>query len=310
MAEDTPEDLKVVKVTKIRRSAIFSQESDKMGEAISTNELLKFMQNFKEVIKEKFEKTNEKTEDTKNTIKQHMDKMDTNMEDIRTEMKNMSTKNESLANRLTSIEEDFKRMKYAKMRSPERSSNNSGMQVLPIVNKETRPSKQQDRRDMTEQPTGRMMPNDQPTRNIQDKDQLNRQTDNPMQSSWAEERERELAQAAMQGRMYRDGNRKERCPVNWLSPEKNERQTHRPQKMDCKKWFGDEDTSSDSSEDTSEDEKEIEGEENWKKIERKEPEQEKKEEVEGKEIASDDVTESQRYLGNRTYQTRRSQQNI
>ena len=79
-------------------------------------------------------------------------------------------------------------------------------------------------------------------------------TEQPLQSSWAEERNRELANAANQGRIYRNGNRAERCSVNWISPVKEMKRNLKVKKTEMKHWFGNEGGSSESSEDTTEEE--------------------------------------------------------
>ena len=114
----------------------------------------------------------------------------------------------------------MKWLKFAKMRSPARSNGSSEMQVLPIIrdgctNKETWPSQPAGRKMPEDHSKGRNMLVDQPA-DQQTGENISiippRQDQNPMQSSWAEERERELAQAAMQGRCNRDGRSKGKLP--------------------------------------------------------------------------------------------------
>ena len=191
-----------------------------------------------------------------------------NITEIKDEVRSLAKKNENdneaMSRRISSLEEDIKRMKYVKMKSPDRSPVKvSDMQVLPVVDKEDKERNSQ----KTSQTVGRQGRTSQP----QGKSEQSNQQQ--MQSSWREDRNKDLETAAhLAG--WTDGQKEHYqrfAPVNWFSPIKKKETTRRAPKEikdNFKNCFGDEDNISDSSPDVSEEENDKEKEEEWDHVDR------------------------------------------
>ena len=230
--------------------------------------ILTFLKEFKTTVEEKFEQTNRKNEDTNKRIETKMEK---NFENMKEDMMKMAEQNEkennALTKRLAALEEDVKRLKFAKMKSPVRSTGaENGMQILPVPNQPNRNKAAQNQIERTSTENERNIEKNQPLQSSL--------------TSWAEEQEKELERAAaMSGRQNYE--------ENWLenqSPVKTDRrwEEQRPDRNICKNrripehWFGDEESSCEESlDETSEDEKEKED-SNWQNIKRKEINKNKK----------------------------------
>ena len=102
---------------------------------ISTGELLNFLKGFKESVEKKIEVSEKKLECNTVRIEARLGSMDTNIVNMKEEMRTMAAKTDKdiggLTNRLAKLEEDVRRMKFAKMKSPVRNAQN-GMTILPV----------------------------------------------------------------------------------------------------------------------------------------------------------------------------------
>ena len=162
--------------------------------------IMAFLKEFKTTVEDKFEQTDNKNEDTNRRIEK---KMDHNFEEMKQDMLKMAEQNEKdnneLSRRLAALEEDVKRLKFAKMNSLVRNQGaGNEMQVLPLPN----------------QPLGRKQLQDQPGRKSPVKKNriqpLGRNTEEnrrqlPLQyslTSWVEEQENKLARAAAMSGNY------------------------------------------------------------------------------------------------------------
>ena len=233
-------------------------------------ELMDFLRGFKGVVETKFEDSERKTEKTTKML----EKLDDKFTDMKTELKEMADKNErdnaALVNRIGALEEDMRRMKFARLKSPERRVvNNTGMEILPVRQKnqpieKNRAKSSEEDQSMKNisgiQPVG----SDEPLREAMTNFEPNRK-----QSTWAEEREQELAAAAM---ISRNGRRGDFYPVDWSNEKVTEKKTeveNKQTKETKKNWFGDDEMTEESSEEST-DEEDNEKTEEWKQIERKE----------------------------------------
>ena len=105
------------------------------NEEISSKQLLEFLKGFKQVMETKLEQSEKKADDTTARMEAHLGRIDLNFEGMKKDINNVATKNEKdmnkLTNRLSILEEDMKRMQYARRKSPDRRHNN-GMTILPV----------------------------------------------------------------------------------------------------------------------------------------------------------------------------------
>ena len=194
-----------------------TEESLKMGET-STKELMDFLKSFKNAVDSKFEQSDVKNELTTKKLESHLGNIDSNMLKMKTDLEKMEEKNkletERLNNRLATLEEDMRRMHYARLKNPTRvEEKTTGLTVLPLTGKRWNEDQRDGRRECdrqtglrheagvaqpASQPWGRTMRTDQ---RKEDGQTLNEKgtTEQPLQSSWTDERSRELAAAANMG---------------------------------------------------------------------------------------------------------------
>ena len=226
---------------------------------ISSNELMEFLKGFKKVVETKFNQNDDNNRRLEEKIENNFDRINGDIK----ELKECNEKdNEKLSRRIAAIEEDVKRLKFAKLKSPNKVQNSeSGMVALPV----SQPPRRTEGMNQPKNPT-KNNPTQQPT----------------LQSSWAEEQQRELNKAANMGNI---SNRRNNPDSNWLEGQspivsrfRKEEELITVKKVKRKipeNWFGDDETSCDES---SEDSNDEDGSDptGWKDIRRKEANEKKR----------------------------------
>ena len=185
----------------------------KMGETL-TKELMDFLKSFKNAVDSKFEQSEAKSEVTTRKLESHLGNIDSNMMKMKIDLEKMEEKNkqetERLNNRLATLEEDMRRMHYAKLKSPTRmEEKTTGMTVLPLAGKSRSEDQREGRREDDRREEIVAQPAGMTSGRIRNTDQRKEDgptvsekgvTEQPLQSSWMDERSRELAAAAKMGR--------------------------------------------------------------------------------------------------------------
>ena len=192
---------------------------------ISSKDLMDFLKGFKSTMEDRMETSEKKNEDTTARIEARLGIIDLNFDQMKVVIKDIAEKNEKdidkISNRLLKLEEDVKRVKFARMKSPDKTGN-SGMTVLPVNYDDPAYKQSQKERVVTSspvqvvQPVGRSMGADQwqgekSMAALQNQERRNQ----PMQrqTSWADEMEYELANAASR---CVDGKSRKSSQVDWF----------------------------------------------------------------------------------------------
>ena len=172
------------------------------------------------------------------------------------------------------LEEDVKRVKYARMKSPDKpdkpGSNN--MTTLPVRSEDHVRKTNQDKRIVTSSPVKSARTKEKNHEKEKNSKEKEKQQETPRkQTSWADEMENELAEAA---KKCCDKTRENTENIDWFDEHPKERiqeqRTEKTNKEHLKHWVGDENTDSEeSSEASTSDSEGEEDENNWDQVDRR-----------------------------------------